>query len=138
MRTIRLSGDAAALYENDDGGWTIHVPGLRLQSEANLREHWTKKASRVREQRQVIHWAFRALLSEKQIANAKKHTSFEVVRIAPRALDRFDNLPRSMKAIVDELSEITGVDDGDPRFELKALQRKGAPKEYGVEIRWLP
>ena len=57
----------------------------------------------------------------------------ELVRVAPRRLDS-DNLTSSLKAVRDGVADWLGVDDGDERVLWRYRQRKGAPRQYLVEI----
>lgn len=64
-----------------------------------------------------------------------------LTRIAPRKLDKDDNLPYSLKWIKDAVSEkLTGITqagraDGDDRITWEYKQKKGdKPREYAVQI----
>lgn len=63
-----------------------------------------------------------------------------LTRVAPRSLDEHDNLPMSMKHIVDVISDIllpglaAGRADDSKEITWQFNQRKGKPKEYALEI----
>ena len=102
---------------------------IHTRSEANLREHWAKKAQRVRAQRNaafLMLWA-----SEITIRGS---TEITITRIAPRRLDDV-NLLSSIKAVQDGVCDALGIDDGDPAITWHYSQLKGKPKEYAVEVR---
>ena len=104
----------------------LSIP-LRLPSAANLREHWSARARRVKAQRQAV--AIYVL--------GKPRPALPVVvtltRVAPRALDG-DNLQSAFKAPRDEVARWLGVDDADPRVTWSYAQRSGGVGRYGIEI----
>lgn len=105
---------------------------LRLHSAANLREHWTRKASRTETQRRVARLATRAALA----GPVAWPVVVSITRIAPRPLDKHDNLGSAAKAIVDGIADALGLaSDSDPRVSWSYAQRRGAVREYAVEIR---
>jgi hypothetical protein len=110
------------------------IPGLKLVSEANARGHWSKKAARAQMQRAFVALEWRLVAAKTGPIVVSLPLVVTITRVAPRSLDAFDNLPRSMKAVVDELARLIGVDDKDPRVTWVAKQRKGKPHEYAVEI----
>lgn len=61
-----------------------------------------------------------------------------LTRVAPRALDGHDNLPHSMKPIVDGIADALGINDRDPRVSWLYAQRRGEVREYAVELRIEP
>lgn len=65
-----------------------------------------------------------------------KPRAVEFTRVAPRPLDS-DNLAFSFKATQDRLVTLLGLPDDSPRVGVEWVykNKKGAPKEYGVEIR---
>ena len=111
-----------------------HLP-IKTASEANSSEHWTKKAKRHRLQKRRIKVAF--LADRPQIALP---CLVSLTRIAPRVLDSHDNLPMSMKYIVDSIAEeltgnmVAGRADDDNRITWLYAQKKGKVREYGVRI----
>lgn len=111
----------------------INLPIVTV-SEANLREHWTKKAKRHRAQREIIYSYWNREKPEMQLP-----CSITLTRIAPRKLDS-DNLIFALKWVRDCLASLLvpglrpGRADDDPRIIWNYKQRKGNPKEYLVSI----
>jgi len=98
-------------------------------------EHYITKSKR--HQTQKFHiWA---VLHEKQL-DIQLPCQIKLTRIAPRKLDSHDNLPISMKWIVDEISEYIfpgkAAGRADDMDEVKFIydQEKGDPKQYAVKI----
>lgn len=102
---------------------------MELKSEANQREHWAKKARRVKAQREHVMWAFKAERPDKP----ELPVTVTLTRIAPRRFDD-DNLRGAFKAVRDQVAEWLGVDDADPQVEWGYADRKGKPKEKRVII----
>ena len=89
---------------------------IKLESTANLREHWASKYRRMKKQKQAT-------------IIIKKHPLpcvVEIVRIGKRTLDG-DNLQNAAKAVRDGIAARLGVDDADPRVEWRYSQQKGEP-----------
>lgn len=101
-----------------------------LPSCANLREHWYKRAGRVKRQRQT---AFLHCLGKTTVQDDGS-LIVTLARISPRALDD-DNLQSAFKAVRDGVADAIGVKDNDPRVSWRYEQRKGKPKEQAIEIR---
>jgi hypothetical protein len=105
----------------------VTIP-LRLPSAANLREHWAKKARRVKAERQAVA----------MFLGSKPRPSFPVVvtltRVAPRALDG-DNLQSAFKAPRDQVAAWFGVADNHPGIRWRYAQERRGAKVYAVEIR---
>ena len=102
---------------------TTYLP-LRIESVANLREHWAKTAKRTKLHRQA---ALGVMLVE------PLPVIVELMRIAPRPLDD-DNLRSAFKALRDGIADRYGVKDNDPRIEWRYSQHKGPPKSYGATV----
>lgn len=100
---------------------------VRTVSESNGREHWAKKAKRVRAQR------FAAALTAQAILLQPLPVVVTLVRVAPRMLDD-DNLRGALKACRDGIADAFKVDDRDPRIKWRYGQRRGTAKLYGVEV----
>jgi hypothetical protein len=123
-----LRPSSISCYNN----FEITLPILTI-SEANTKEHWHKSAKRHTAQQQEIHYEFKKF---KHLI--KLPCSVRVIRYAPRKLDAHDNLPMSLKWIVDQVcTELTGETkagkaDGDPRIKIDFAQVTS--KAYGVKI----
>ena len=114
--------------------FTCHIP-IRTVSEANKKEHWAISAKRHKQQKKRITQEF--MVHQPTIT-----LPCEILlhRIAPRFLDKFENLPMSFKYIVDSICEYitpglaVGRADGVKGIEVFYFQEKGKPKEYAIEI----
>lgn len=111
----------------------INLP-IKLVSELNLREHWTKKSKRHEKLRKIINIAF---------LTHKRHITLPccvtLTRIGPRELD-YINFIGCLKSLQDYVADqiipglAMGRADGDPRIEWKYTQEKGLPKQYACRI----
>ena len=124
---------------------SFSVP-IKLESEANAREVWQVKATRAQRQRAAVTKHAPGRKVTEFNASAKRTRVYTrwvevprfpcvvtITRIAPRELDS-DNVVGSAKYVRDQVAELLGVDDRDPRVEWVVRQRKGEAKQYGVEI----
>jgi hypothetical protein len=104
---------------------------IRIESEANRREHWAVKASRTK-----IHRASACLMVSplrRKILSIGPKLTIRLTRIAPRELDD-DNLARGFKAVRDGVADALGMDDRDRRLRWAYAQERGEPGEYAVRI----
>ncbi|NIA07165.1 MAG: hypothetical protein GWP14_05955 [Actinobacteria bacterium] len=106
---------------------------LRTWSEANLRQHWAKRARRARKQRQAAWLLVRAACNRADISFSSGPITVTLTRLAPRRLD-CDNLASSLKAVRDGVADALGTDDGSSRIKWRYDQRKGQPGEYAVLV----
>ena len=106
---------------------------VRTWSEANLREHWAKRARRVRTQRQAARLLVRAANNRADISVLSGPITIILTRLAPRSLDS-DNLASSLKAVRDGVADALDIDDGSSRIQWRYAQRKGKPREYAVLV----
>jgi hypothetical protein len=106
---------------------TVVLP-LRIHSNANKREHWTKRAARTKAEKRTT--AF--LLPDKPPALPVKVT---FTRIAARPLDT-DNLSGGFKACRDAVAEWLGADDKPGSGITWAYEqaRPTTPKTYAAQI----
>ena len=112
---------------------TVEVPLAKaLPSANNLREHWARRAERVRGQRTWTAAHIRtqgaAFLREWRVmrGNEALRLACTLTRVAPRQLDS-DNLQGAFKGIRDQVAEECGIDDGSPRWDWRYAQASGAP-----------
>ncbi len=114
---------------------TVHAVSflapVRIESNANLREHWATRARRNKRQRSVIQWHLRALGSIPKPAGQLVVT---ITRIAPRRLDD-DNAIGGCKAVRDAIAEWLGIDDGSEQVAWRYGQERGRPREYACRVR---
>lgn len=120
--------------------WEALIDPLLTTPESNSREHWHKKAKRHTAQRAAVKAAWKA--NPAAITSPESKTLLlYILRIAPRKLDKADNLPCSLKSIVDEICNclMPGLADGqaDGKLKLKIAyaQAKGNPRQYAVKIK---
>jgi len=111
--------------------YTLHIP-LKLVSEANTREHWTKKHTRKKKQQQMVYQAWHNL-----DVNLPINISF--TRIAPRRYDS-DNLVTSFKHVRDIICSLItpglapGRADDLDGISFEYHQHRGEKKEYKIII----
>ena len=105
---------------------------LRLVSELNVREHWGARAKRRKHQRQTtrLMWEVRRRETTGPTMPSPPCT-VTITRCAPRAFDD-DAAVSSAKGVRDELADILGVNDNDPRVTWVVKQRQD--KGYGVLV----
>ena len=106
---------------------------LKVVSESNLQEHWSKKAKRHKTQKLCV----------KSVLSRHKFTlpcSVHLTRIAPRQLDAHDNLRSAFKWICDCIADLilpgqkAGRADDSKEISWHYFQEKGKPKEYAIKI----
>lgn len=98
---------------------------LRIESVANKREHWSRKAQRTKLHR----------MAAIAVPAHPLPCVVTLMRIAPRALDD-DNLASGFKALRDGIADRLGVDDRDPRVTWRYIQGRGKAKEYAARV-WI-
>lgn len=110
----------------------VSVPGLKIRSEANLREHWAVKRRRVKEQQDATHVALCSLgRGVRKVLRDAPGLAVRFVRIGGRKMDS-DNLTGGFKAVRDALAAWVGVDDGSDWWDwLRPAQESG---ECGIRI----
>lgn len=106
---------------------------IRTVSEANNFDHWTKKHKRHRLQQKTV-----ALILKPVKQHVKFPCHIKLTRYAPRKLDKHDNLPMSMKYILDACCAIitgnfkAGRADDDDRISISYDQVNSS--QYAVKI----
>lgn len=113
-------GESAPIRLEHTAG--IELP-LRIESVANKREHWGKRAARAKAHRNA------AVV----VPVVPLPCTVWLMRVAPRKLDD-DNLQSGFKALRDGISDRLGVKDNDPRVTWRYAQVRGEPKQYAVQI----
>lgn len=103
---------------------------VRIESEANRRDHWAARHRRFAKQKRVVALHLLALGG---MARPRPPLVVELTRIGPRSLDT-DNLAGGCKAVRDQIAAWLGVDDGDPRVEWRYGQQRGKPREYALLV----
>jgi hypothetical protein len=115
-----------------EGKVTVDLP-IKTVSEANCFEPWQKKHGRHKDQQRIVAIGLNPLKSK-----IKLPCKVMLTRFAPNQLDAFDNLPMSLKYIVDAVCAIitgeyrAGKADSDKRISIACDQVKS--DAYGVRI----
>jgi len=107
---------------------------IRIESEANVREHWAVRSKRTREHRSTA--CLMVSPHRRSILSLGTPITVTLTRIAPRDLDD-DNLARGFKAVRDGVADALGMDDRDRRLKWAYAQDRGGAGEYAawVEVR---
>jgi hypothetical protein len=133
MKTKTFLSKPDIFLTTSPGKTTLVMP-IKIVSENNLSEHWTKKHRRHVVQKKTVKYYFSLL---EDIPHPPCHII--LTRISPRLLD-FDNLTGSLKWILDAVCDqlIPGLKpgraDGDKRLSFEYQQKKGLPRQYGIQI----
>jgi hypothetical protein len=106
----------------------------KVTTKVTKSEHWTDKHARHKRQKGAV-----ALLLKPLRSHLKLPCHITLTRYAPSKLDRFDNLPMSMKWILDACCEIITGDyrpgRADDTEEIDVKYKQVESIEYGVKIR---
>jgi len=119
-------------YQVTPGRVSFTLP-LKTLSEANISEHWTKRAARHKQQKSAIHYMMNLVQPHVKIP-----CTITCKRYGKRLLDAHDNLPISFKHLVDQIcvcitgDKRPGRADGNPGFTFKYEQEKS--KEYFIKV----
>lgn len=112
----------------------FHIP-IRTVSEANNSDHWLKKSQRHVAQKWLVKKIFKDNNFKFELPMV-----ITLCRLSSKLLDSHDNLPASVKYIVDQIAaEVTGDDrpgraDDEEQITWKYDQRKVKRGEYGVDV----
>lgn len=121
----------------------INIPLERnlVVSESNrMGEHWSIRNNRHIQQKFKI----RVALSFDAPHPFPLPCKIKLIRIAPRELDKDDNLRTAFKCIKDTIADwaipglAPGRADGDKRFQWDYSQEKGKVREYAVRVEIVP
>lgn len=94
----------------------------------NAREHWRKRAARVKVERSTAMLAARSALG-----GDPRPCIVTLIRLSPGTLDD-DNLQGAGKAIRDGIADAIGVDDRDPAIEWRYDQERCPRGKFGVRV----
>jgi len=106
---------------------------IKTVSELNCSQHWRKKADRHQMQKDAVSLVLKPIRGKIPLP-----CHMHLTRYAPGTLDKHDNLPGSLKYIVDACCAILSGDfrpgkaDADDRFSFTYGQEKSS--QYGVKI----
>ena len=114
----------------------FHMPMITL-SEANNFEHWTKKNDRHKLQKQMVFEAMHSAVRD-DVWRFVIPCHVKMTRLAPRKLDRRDNLPMAFKYVLDAVCAVITGDYRPGRADdneeiIVAYEQRSSP-EYGVII----
>jgi hypothetical protein len=107
--------------------------GIRIESVANKREHWGRRAERAAMNRQaalVIPWRD---IDEARAWLANGGLVVRLTRVAPRELDD-DNLRSGFKALRDGIAMRLNVDDRDRRVRWEYAEIRGGVREHDAIV----
>lgn len=105
---------------------------IHVISEANTRQHWSKRAERAAEQQAKVWEEWRKLVGSITLIPP---CVIKLTRIGVNKLDD-DNLSNAFKATRDSISRILGIDDGSELLKFEYDQTWGH-KEYGVKVEFI-
>lgn len=111
----------------------LFIVPIRIESESNKSEHWSKTALRKKKHKKAIQYTIHQ-------TGVSLPCSVTLTRIAPRSLDEEDNLPAALKCAKDAVADILvpnlapGRADGDKRISWHFKQEKGEKREYALKI----
>ena len=110
----------------------VTVPGCKVVSEANRRDHWAVKRRRARDQASLTHAALIGVGSDaRDRIRAAPFVRVKFTRVGGKKLDS-DNLVGAFKSVRDALAKWLRVDDGSDRLRFDwPVQECG---ETGVRI----
>ncbi len=114
---------------------------LPIRVNANARGHTLALAHKVKIHRNAARLAVQAawrIYAQHKLGAASMlmaGLTVTLVRVAPAELDSHDNLRTAMKPVVDGITDALDVkNDRDERLTWLYAQRRGAPREYAVEV----
>ena len=116
----------------------ITIP-IRLISEANTHDHWTKKHKRKKVIQSAIHYYWK----NARIRNVRLPVDIYLIRVAPRTFD-YDNLVTALKSTRDTISDLLipglapGRADDSPEISFTYGQEKSKSYALRIEIREAP
>lgn len=108
---------------------------VKTVSEGNSRGHWAGGHRRHSTQKRDTFFAWKAAMRGRRLRPVFPCV-VKLTRLAPKLLDLGDNLPMSMKYVRDQIAELLGVDDADPRIRFEYDQTVST--RYGVVIEVSP
>ena len=104
---------------------------IKIESNANLREHWAVKMKRSKMQRMAAAYA---VAFQHDWGMPDGRFTVKLVRVGRRLLDD-DNLSGGFKAVRDGVADALGMNDNDPRVTWEYAQEIG--REYSCRIEML-
>ncbi len=110
--------------------------GVECFAEANARGHWSKhhgrKAGQQRKVSELLGKHLATLAPFAEHYHTGKPILIKLTRLGGQRMDQWDNLPRALKAILDTVCLICGIDDGSPLLRVEFDQESN--DRLGVRI----
>ena len=103
---------------------------IKTVSEANQREHWTKRFRRKNKQQRDF-----TLLWRSHKCRIELPATITFTRYSCRMLDT-DNLAGAFKHVQDALAKELGIDDGDARITWLYRQERIKKREHYFTVEW--
>lgn len=103
---------------------SVRLP-LQLRNFANVRMHWAKRASLIKEYRLTAY-----LMTKRE----EVPVTVRITRFGPRKMDEDGNVS-SMKGVIDGIADRLKLDDGDERISWEYAQQ--ICKGYSVLVEFL-
>jgi hypothetical protein len=108
---------------------------LRTRGGMNSREHPMVRHRRVAAEKETVRWHLKAA-ERAGLKRPDTPCTFVLTRIAPSGgLDPFDNLPSSLKSVVDALAAWMGVDDRKSEVVRYTSSQERGPWGVRIEVR---
>lgn len=108
---------------------SVELP-IRTVSEANVREHWSKRAKRAKEQRAVTA----ILMRRAGLRRGAAVCRVRMTRLSQGMLDS-DNLGGAMKAVRDGVADVLGCDDSEKAgIDWQYRQERTRRGVFGVDV----
>ena len=94
----------------------LFVLPIKTVNPLNRREHWSKRAKRAREHRNMA-MLYTRLLAPPIWRKGEKMPTILLTRLAPRRMDLHDGVPAACKPVVDGIADALGIDDQHLRIQ---------------------
>ncbi len=127
-------GENGGTFLSDPALLRVEIPGLRVQSEMNLREHWATVNKRKKRQSQAVMFVLRSLFSALAF-KAPQPLRVALTRlIGPRGQQMdTDNLSSAFKFIRDAVADWLGRSDA-PGSGVEWVTAQERANDWGVRI----
>jgi hypothetical protein len=125
---MTVTADALmGIFGLERAGVAIELP-IKTVAGLNAREHWRKRAARVKGERQAACMGIKSLRNRPELP-----VTVRLVRLSGGTLDD-DNLQGAFKAIRDGVADAYGIPDNDPRIRWEYAQERCRRGIYAVRI----
>jgi hypothetical protein len=137
MREGRKTGEGEGGFErgaldvSDVRTVAYLLPGVKITSPNKV--VWSRQAAMAGSQKRKRLRSLAGLVVGIQHHECRSRVVVSLVRVAPRPFD-YDNMVAGFKPVRDGVSDAFALRDDHACFVWRYGQRRGKPKEYGVEI----